>query len=365
MKPVLLIEFLRNCNADALNKIDVANYPWELLIRQSRRANLVSRIAAFLGEAGVLNRLPLQPKQHFLNALCLAAANARSANWEVRDLYCVLKSQNIDFILLKGSAYIWTENGASRGRLFSDVDIMVRKPSLEEAEKVLVHSGWMTGNIDTYDQRYYREWMHEIPPLRHLKRQTILDLHHSIVPPVSRTEFLPEKLWQQVVVIEGMPGLYTLSHIDMILHSATHLFHEGEFDQGLRDLSDLDLLIREYILEEALWGELLARAVELNLEAPLYYALNFTRKILYTPVPDAVLQQAAKQGEFGYLHNLMMDQMFLKVFVPAHESCRVRGRAVARFLLYIRAHWIKMPWYLLIPHLLRKATKRDNEKSHE
>ncbi len=365
MKPVLLIEFLRSRGAGELTKIDTQSYPWELLIRQSRRANLISRVALFLREAGILDDIPTRPRQHFVNALCIAKANARAINWEVRDLYQILRGQNIDFILLKGSAYIWSENSAARGRLFSDVDIMVRKPSLEDAERVLVHSGWMGSTLNSYDQRYYRQWMHEIPPLQHLKRQTTLDLHHSIIPPVSYPDFPAEKLWQLAIPAEDMPGLFVLSHIDMVLHSATHLFHEGEFDQGLRDLSDLDLMIREYILDSVLWEELLARAVELGLELPLYYALNYTQKILDTPVPEQILQKAAQQRSRGHLPDRLLDSLFLAAFVPDHETCRVRGRRVARFLLFIRSHWIKMPWYLLFPHLIRKGWLRlQGENSH-
>lgn len=355
MKSALLIDFLRRRRTNELKKLNTETYPWELLIRQSRRANLISRIAQLLLDAEILDSIPVQPRQHFINSLCLAKANARATHWEVQDIHNVLKSQNIDFILLKGSAYIWTKNSASKGRLFNDVDIMVRESSLADAEKKLIHSGWMTSSLDTYDQRYYRQWMHEIPPLRHLKRQTTLDLHHSIIPPISHSGFSAAKLWQQTTAIKGMPNLYTLSNIDMILHSATHLFHEGEFDQGLRDLSDMDLLIEEYILKEALWDNLLARAAELNLEIPLYYALNYTRIILHTAVPEDVICKAAKQGKLGRFHNQIMDYLFLKALAPNHETCKTQGAAVAKFLLFIRSHWIRMPWHLLLPHLTRKA----------
>ncbi len=358
MKPVLLIEFLQSCGRGTLSKRGVRHYPWELLIRQARRANLISRVGLFLQEAGILHEIPDKPRQHFLNALCIAEANARATNWEVRDLYRVLRPQNIDVILLKGGAYIQSGNSASKGRLFSDIDIMVRRSSLEAAERTLVHSGWMGSTLDGYDQRYYRQWMHEIPPLQHLRRQTTLDLHHSIVPPVSYPAFPAGKLWQQARPVEGMPGLFTLSPIDMILHSAAHLFHEGEFDQGLRDLSDLDLMIREYIQEEALWEALLMRAAELGLERPLCYALRCVQPLLGTPVPEPVQQRAARQKGRGWLPGRLLDRLFLMAFVPDHESCRVSGGRTARFLLFIRSHWIKMPWQLLFPHLIRKGWLR-------
>ena len=46
--------------------------------------------------------------------------------------------------------------------------------------------------------------------------------------------------------ITERPGFAVLAPEDMVLHSATHLFNEGEFDRGLRDLNDLDLLLREF-----------------------------------------------------------------------------------------------------------------------
>ena len=37
-----------------------------------------------------------------------------------------------------------------------------------------------------------------------------------------------------------------LSKPDMVLHSATHLFRNGDFSIGLRDLCDFDWLVREF-----------------------------------------------------------------------------------------------------------------------
>ncbi len=51
----------------------------------------------------------------------------------------------------------------------------------------------------------------------------------------------------------------------MILHSATHLFHEGEFDNALRDLADLDALLKQYQSEGNSWESLLMRAKQLDL----------------------------------------------------------------------------------------------------
>ncbi len=355
MDDILLIQFLRNASNRQFDGIDINAYPWETLIRQSRRTNLISRVAKILEENHILEKLPHSPRQHFKNAITLATANARSARLEANEVYQYLHKNKIDCVLLKGAAYVYLGNRASLGRLFSDTDIMVHPKQLLEAEKVLVHSGWTPETLDVHDQKYYRQWMHEIPPLRHMKRQTSLDVHHSIIPPISPEKLDAEKLWENLSPVTDKPGLYTFAPMDMILHSATHLFHEGEFKQGLRDISDLDLLINEYITTENDWSVLLERSRALNLELSLYYALNFCSKILHSPIPPPVLEQIADMAKVGKISQYLMDLLFLRALIPDHSTYNVTGSQVSQFLLFVRSHWIKMPWYILIPHLSRKG----------
>ncbi len=363
LEQILLIQFLRQYGKNLLDNLDFENYDWELLIRQARRANLLSRIAVFLQKGDFLEKIPEKPRLHFLNAIQLANANARSAKYEVQQIYKTLHAENIDFVLLKGAAYIWANTDSAQGRLFSDTDIMVSKMDLDAAENTLITKGWFGEIFDDYKQRYYREWMHEIPPLQHLQRQTTLDVHHTIIPPTSRLKPKPKKLWDHADALENMSGLFVLSPVDMILHSATHLFHEGEFNQGLRDISDLDLLLRQFIVPNNLWELLLVRAIELNLERPLYYALNYTQHILHTPIPDSYIAESAKLGNLNTLQTRFMNSLFLRALAPNHSSCKVSGLGIASWLLYVRSHWLRMPIHLLIPHLTRKSWMQFTGKS--
>ena len=44
---------------------------------------------------------------------------------------------------------------------------MVPRERIETVERTLLDRGWKTPVQDDYDDRYYREWSHEIPPLMH------------------------------------------------------------------------------------------------------------------------------------------------------------------------------------------------------
>ncbi len=39
---------------------------------------------------------------------------------------------------------------------------------------------------DPYDDLYYRQWMHELPPLVHGERGRMVDVHHTILPLTAR-----------------------------------------------------------------------------------------------------------------------------------------------------------------------------------
>jgi hypothetical protein len=104
--------------------------------------------------------------------------------------------------------------------------------------------GWSSAKTSAYDQRYYRRWMHELPPLKHNSRQTVLDVHHAILPTTARLKPDSRKLLAAATPIAGRPDLAVLSPVDMVLHSAAHLFCNEDVGNSLRDLVDLDCLLR-------------------------------------------------------------------------------------------------------------------------
>src|SRR5690606_28815053 len=136
--------------------------------------------------------------------------------------------------------------------------------------------------------------------------------------------------------LPGLPGVSVLAPADMVLHSATHLFYNEEFSHGLRDMSDLDLLLRHFMQTQEFWAELLGRAQALGLMRPLYYCLRYCCTLFATPMPVAVLDEAARaQGRGAPL----LLRLWLRVLGSTHPTARRPGTALASLLLYLRAHW--------------------------
>lgn len=329
---------------------------WDGLLRLARRAQLLGVLAERLRAAGLESGLPEPVRAALKSERVLSDANRRAVAWEVRCLRRALAALGLPVILLKGAAYASAELPPAAGRLFGDIDVLVPQERLADVERALTWAGWDSGSHDAYDERYYRTWMHELPPMRHRKRESVLDVHHTILPPTARYHPDPGKLRADARELPGRPGVRVLAPTDMVLHSACHLFHEGEWEHGLRDLHDLDALLRCFGAEPGFWERLVARAAEMELRRPLHYALRYVVRLWTTPVPEPVLAALAPAGP-GALMQRLMDGLFLRAIVPRHSLLTRAGDGLAHFCLYLRAHWLRMPVHLLLPHLLRKALK--------
>jgi hypothetical protein len=238
---------------------------WDLLVRQARKANLLASLYALLNKHGQLDHVPSQPRLHLDWAHAVAERHIQAVDWEVTLIKKALQQTGVPLVLLKGAAYVMAGLPPAQGRLFSDIDILVPREKLDSVEATLMQHGWAATHHDGYDQRYYRTWMHELPPMQHIKRMTVIDVHHAIVPKTAPIHPDSDKLLAAACAIGETDGMMTLASTDMVLHSAVHLFHDGEFDHGLRDLVDLHLLLGHFGTLPSFWPALVERAVELEL----------------------------------------------------------------------------------------------------
>jgi Uncharacterised nucleotidyltransferase len=187
----------------------------------------------------------------------------------------------------------------------------------------------------------------------------VLDVHHSVVPPTAGYGLNSQWLLDDSVPVDGQEHIRVLSAVDMVLHSAVHLMHEGELELGFRGLLDLDLLISEHSVDVNFWQRLVDRALKLGLQRPTYLALRYAQRIVGTPVPaDSMDRLYVHAPRLGAVRRLLLDFLYLRALSPDHSLVSDRWTGLARSALYLRAHILRMPWYLLLPHLTRKSFRR-------
>ena len=327
---------------------------WERLIRIAREANLLGTLAMRLRDAGTLASIPPEPRAHFVAAEVTSKAQEAAVRREFVELRAALAGVGVPVVLLKGAAYLAARLPAARGRMFSDIDILVPKHALPKVESALMLAGFSTTHLHPYDQRYYRKWRHELPPMTHVKRLTTIDVHHTILAEISGVHVDVDALLRDARPLPAPTGFQVLAPVDMVLHSATHLFRNEDLTHGYRDLVDIDALLRHFG-DEGFWRRLPARARTLGLGRSLHYALHWAARLFATPIPPPVSAALAEHAP-PPATRWLMEAILGNALRPRLHDPATRW---ARRAMYLRGHWLKMPLPLLAWHLTVKAMRRD------
>lgn len=329
------------------------NLDWERLLVLADRARLTASLSYRIEQAGLWDKTPARVRDHFHASRNFAEFRNRLIRWEMDRLERALSKAEFEVIVLKGGAYLRLDLPWARGRLPTDLDVLVAREHLTAMESLLLAAGFEPVELSRYDQRYYREWMHELPPLRHPERRVEVDVHHALLPMTARLHADPKLLWSAARAVPGS-RFKVLGPEDMILHAVVHLFYDSDLDHRLRDLLDIDELLRWFNAGQVdFWQNLVSRAKAHGMERPLTYALHYSRWFLGTLVPDDLPLQAVSPGLRKWMDFLVSRSLFPQL--PGHFS---KIDAIARWMLYVRSHYLRMPLKLLLPHLLHKAVVR-------
>lgn len=312
---------------------------WESVISVARAEVLAATLAERLADAD----LPPVVAALFADLRAAMRVQQTQALWEAEMARRALKPAGVRFLLLKGTAYAAADMANAAGRQIGDLDILVARDDLDRAEAALLVAGWEWLKSDPYDDAYYRDHMHELPPLIHKVRDRMIDVHHTILPLTHRATPDAAAILAEASVIEkdGEPFLVP-DLADMLVHCAAHCLADGDLAGGLRNLWDFHCLMQIFDARtgsdiddrDAAFGKLIARARMHQLLQPFVRAHRLAQA-LYGRVP-------ARSG--------WTDRLVLRV-LTARDDWGRPTRPFTRLAFTIRSHWLRMPPLMLARHL--------------
>jgi hypothetical protein len=326
--------------ADPMRALDLSAQNWSSLITIAQAERLLGSLAVRLEGLSV----PETVARVFERAKRATAQERQAALWEAEMARRALAPLGVPVILLKGTAFVAAGLDAGQGRHIGDLDILVPRAAMLQVEGAVQNAGWSFVKDDPYDDHYYRTWMHELPPMMHDERDRLIDIHHTILPLTARVTPNADALIAAAVPLEN--GLSILSPEDMVLHAVAHLFADGDLQGGLRNLWDMDRLIREFgDRDPEFWARLKTRSNLHSLTPYLSRALRLCHHLYETPV-DPYLAWKPRQRDIFYIGRLL-----------ARNGWGQEVHKVLRKAFYVRSHWIRMPPVLLARHLSTKWWK--------
>ncbi len=321
--------------ADPSRALTLDTATWDGILCAARAERLLASLAWRLSGLD----LPGDVAAVLDSAKADAEVGRTAALWEAEMARRALAPLDVPVVLLKGTAFAAAGLDAGRGRQIGDLDILVPRDRLDEVEGALLAAGWEWVKPDPYDDRYYRRWMHELPPLIHRDRDRMIDVHHTILPLTARPTPDAGALIAESVPLEN--GLRVLAPEDMIVHAAAHLLADGDLAGGLRNLWDIDRLVRDHDAPEFV-ASVRDRAAHHQLTGEVERALRLSRVLFATPVTAG---------------DLTLADRFYRARLLARDGWGRQPRPFLRLAFYIRSHWLRMPPFMLAKHLWTKWRK--------
>lgn len=325
---LLLVQALR----DPASVAALSPAEWTELLAMARAEALAGTLAYRVAGQPMPDAVAVMLADHRAGA----EQGRRAALWEAEMCRRALGPLNIKTILLKGTAYAAADLPAAKGRQIGDLDILVPRAQLADAEKALLGAGWEWVKQDVYDDAYYRQWMHELPPLIHSERDRMIDVHHTILPLTARITPDAETMMEGAVEVTG--GYFILSPDDRICHSVAHMFADGDFQGGLRNLWDIHLLLADREGDES---GLNARAAKHGLSAQVEQARRLAEAFYGN---GAIAKLSGADARIGKR-------------LLARNGWGQETHKFLRLGFYIRSHWLRMPPLMLARHLFTKWRK--------
>ncbi len=301
---------------------------WNALIAAARAERLIGTLAFRLEGIAV----PDAVRAILADARLDAAREARQALWEADRAVVALDGLGVHVLLLKGTAYAAAGLKAGEGRFIGDLDILVPRDMIDAVEDRLIAAGWEWAKPDPYDDAYYRQWMHELPPLIHRTRDRMIDVHHTILPLTARPK--PDAAALIAGAVPIADGLYILSAEDRVCHAAAHMLADGDVQGGLRNLWDIYCL-----LEDTDPIALEARAARHGL------------------IPHVRQAQRLAAALYGTSAGLTTWDRLVRARLLARDGWGRETRKLLVFGFFVRSHWLRMPPLMLARHLWTKWRK--------
>lgn len=332
---------------------EMAPRDWTGLVVLARKANLLGALAERLAEAEVSTGC--NADRHLGGARQLSERQRRSVRWEAQAIHDALCELAIPVVLLKGAAYVMGGHATALGRLFGDIDILVPTEHLGDVEIRLMVNGWSPAVSVEYDERYYRRWMHELPPMAHLRRGTVIDVHHTILPPTARLTPNPAGIIERAQAVTGLPALRVPAAEDLVVHSIVHLVHEGSVDNALRDLYDVLQLLESGAADPGFASRLQEVCWNHGVAAPVAMGIRLLERF-FTPSAKNLptIRCQASGPNFGY--GPAAEWLYYRAIESlGHDDS---SATLLRLAIYVRAHWLRMPPQLLMRHLAKKLFLR-------
>ncbi len=215
-------------------------------------------------------------------------------------LLATLKDNNVPVILLKGNSIAKEIYGDYDYKQMNDVDLLFKKESLDQLQKIYQHSGYLTIGALGKNPRSQEKFSHHWPLYFNHDLTLFVGTHWNLINPLSDIQIDANDLWKRAepLTYEGYE-IYRLSKEDFVHHLCIHL---SPYKVGAKELADIyNSLAHWKSFNWNLFGEIVAKAKSID---AVYRALSLSQNLLFLNPVQSYLDSMQDQVSKGVLDEL-------------------------------------------------------------
>lgn len=259
---------------------------WQAVLEEGEQRGLALVLYARLRAAGSDGLVPAWVMERLRQTYLTATARNMVMLHHAEKILKGLKERDIKVIVLKGLylvEHVYPQIGL---RIFSDLDLLVRKERLAETLRLMQSLGYRLSTW--YDPGAQNTDIKHLPPLEKPDHPTI-ELHWTILEEDEPFTIDVEGLWQRAeqANVAGVEAL-ALDLEDLLLHLSMHFTYQHRLRAGLRNLYDIAEVLRQNA-DQVDWQKLIGKAREWGIERVTWLTFRLLGEITGVAVPEQVM----------------------------------------------------------------------------
>jgi hypothetical protein len=260
---------------------------WELVLELATHHQLRGLSYRLLADGPLAPQIPPAVRDRLRASYVDTAVRNAVLFRQTSEIAAALAASGIPVMLLKGlhlARFVYPEPAL---RNMADVDLMVPRDRLAEAERVMIERGY--GPLPRPDLEEFCTWSNHLAKLTK-EGAPVLELHWGIERPTCPFRIDLDGLWarSREAMLEGT-AVRLLSPEDLLLHLALHGSYHHRFDRSaLKGLADIDAVVAKHGAELD-WAALVDRANHWGASGFGYTIFRLAGEILGTPFPATAL----------------------------------------------------------------------------
>ncbi|MBU4311144.1 MAG: nucleotidyltransferase family protein [Candidatus Omnitrophica bacterium] len=319
---------------------------WGFLWEQSLYHGASSFLYHHLKKQGLEDKAPADYLEKFRGFYIWVNFKNQALWEEFCNIEKALLQKNIKAVPIKGIALNQVLYEGKNIRPIGDIDILIQKSELPDAERVLLSSGYIKSTAG-YSIDYYKKYHCHIP----FRKRHLCEVHWAIALPRPHKIDLPD-IWKNTREYNVKETKLTiLSPEDNLFTLALHL-NRFNSPLSLRYIMDVSEFINQY-RNTIDWDYLIKNARANKIRSLLYFALYSAQDMLGAPVPKNILQELRP----GLIRHKGLGYLIKNKTFSVNNKRPVSKKylyLVLRYLIYDRAwHFISYIFFIPIEDFAR------------